>query len=962
MASSTPPQPVISPLDSPSKAGDLSEEPLLIPGGTETGVTKLPEVLGKRDLAVLMLLIVLFIANTNDVQFGGPATFVYWTLGLLTFLIPCAFVTQWLARRFPGQGAPYLWATRILGPRWSFFSAFCAWLPGVLAVVSAIECGIIFIHYLAPTWFTTPIEQGLAVVLVLMVPTAIACLPLRWLKHILLVIAALYVGVFVLLGITGIYWLWSGHPPAIALNVPGAWLPGGGNFAVYGVVILAYLGVDTPLFMGGELRGGKAGARRASSYVWWGIAIAFLAYVMGTFGIMVVVPAARSGAISANAMAIQMVFGPLAGNAVAIVLAASQVALTIAYILVFSRLLVVAAQDYHLPLSLARINARGVPVLSIILQAAVVAIVTILSLVIIPSLFGTFIRPDNLALEVYNVMQAGTTVVWLCSIIELFVLVLWFLYHHKRWKETSKGQRVLLLNMCLVGTGSSLVGIWATVSSSWLPSRITNGHWAILVLGITVISIVVGAVASEIPRVHALLSEQKRLNDREMKLRAQLQEAYNEQEILVQQQQILVGELDRLYREQALAAVTDAITGLPNHRAIMSRIDEELSRCQRTGGSCAILFADLDHFKRINDTWGHLAGDTILREVGNRLRATLRQEDFVGRYGGEEFAVVLTEADIHGATEVGERLRAAVASEACLWQTEDAVLPITATASIGAAVYQLHGVTREELVERADNAMYQAKLAGRNCVCIADVEMEPAQNMPLRDDRQVVATVPVQVVQAFAAMAGAHDPGTSGHSHRLMRLAEATAREMGYPEEQMYLVRLAALLHDIGKVGIPDAILHKPGPLTTEEWRVMRRHPEISRQILEQVGGVFQQVACIVVAHHEHWDGKGYPSGLVGEDIPPGARILAVVDAYDAMTFRRSYREPISQTEARAELQRCAGTQFDPQVVEAFMRVLVSQEEHMPEESEPREEVRGRFIAGEMSSDFQADLEKDRVS
>src|SRR5947207_9103117 len=149
---------------------------------------KLPTVLGTRDLTVLMLLIVLFIANNNGVQFGGPAAFLYWGLGLLTFLVPCAYVTQWLAQRFPGQGAPYLWAARILGPRWSFFSAFCAWLPGVLAVVSAVESGLIFIQYVTPAWFTTPATQGVAIVLILLIPTGLACLPLRWLKHIFLVV------------------------------------------------------------------------------------------------------------------------------------------------------------------------------------------------------------------------------------------------------------------------------------------------------------------------------------------------------------------------------------------------------------------------------------------------------------------------------------------------------------------------------------------------------------------------------------------------------------------------------------------------------------------------------------------------------------------------------------------------------------------------------------------------------
>jgi len=346
-------------------------------------VQPLPAVLGTGDLIVLMVLIVLFVANNNGVQLAGPAAFFYWGLGLLTFLLPCAYVTRWLALRFPGQGAPYLWATRILGVRWSFFSAFAAWLPGVLVIVAAIQSSLIFVQYLAPSWFTTPIEQGLAIVLILILPTAIACLPLRLLKRILLALATFYVSVFVLLGAAGIWWIYSGHVAATAFNTAGAWIPNKGNFAVYGVVILAYLGVDVPLFMGGEIRGGKTSVRRATTYVWWGIAIVFLAYVLGTFGVMAIVPAAQSGGMSANVIAISMVFGPVAGKFADIVLAIGQVALTIAYILTFSRLLVVVAQDGRLPAALTKLNRRGAAALvrvdevdGVELVAAVVALVS----------------------------------------------------------------------------------------------------------------------------------------------------------------------------------------------------------------------------------------------------------------------------------------------------------------------------------------------------------------------------------------------------------------------------------------------------------------------------------------------------------------------------------------------------------------------------------------------------------
>src|SRR5205085_12028521 len=156
-------------------------------------------------------------------------------------------------------------------------------------------------------------------------------------------------------------------------------------------------------------------------------------------------------------------------------------------------------------------------------------------------------------------------------------------------------------------------------------------------------------------------------------------------------------------------------------------------------------------------------------------------------------------------------------------------------------------------------------------------------------------------VQALTAAASAHDRGTSAHAQRLIRLAEATARNLGRSEEELRLIRLGALLHDIGKIGIPEAILHKPGPLTEEEWAVMRRHPDIGRQILEQTGGILQLLSHIIAAHHERWDGQGYPNKLAREAIPVSARILAVVDSYDAMTSDRPYRKAMSVAEARIE-------------------------------------------------------------
>jgi len=255
---------------------------------------------------------------------------------------------------------------------------------------------------------------------------------------------------------------------------------------------------------------------------------------------------------------------------------------------------------------------------------------------------------------------------------------------------------------------------------------------------------------------------------------------------------------------------------------------------------------------------------------------------------------------------------------------------IKVTGSIGVAVHGLHGSTREALIESADLGIYQAKQSGRVCVCKADIDLVVSLEEPMNTDRQpqnnVIQAVPAQTVLALVAIAAAHDQGTDEHAHRMMHYAAATARALACADEDVNILQLAALLHDLGKIGVPDAILHKPGPLNDEEWNVMRLHPQIGGQILEQIGGIFRTLAPIVVAHHERWDGKGYPFKLAGEQIPLASRILTVVDSYDAMISRRPYREPMGQEQAEQELLRCSGSQFDPRIVEAFLGVLSKHE------------------------------------
>ena len=902
----------------------------------------LPVALRPRDVTIFLILIVLSVSGASQIRAVGTASLLYWLTGFCTFLLPCAYVTYWLTNRFPGRGGPYLWATRIMGTHWAFIAAFGAWLPCVFAVISTLANCLILLENVFPSQqYVNPIVPLLFLLLFILIATIVACLPLRRLRYILFAVTALYVAVPLLVGAAGVWWLLSGHHSAnIWLTWPTSFstfrLVLSSSATTYGLVVLVLLGVGLPTFLNGEMRD-KQERRvrhrgRVGRFLLLGSILVSFAYIIQAWSIAVILPSQQTDNLPATIQAVQVVFGPLASMIVTCMLILSQIATIIAYLLIASRILLLLARDRRLPMSLTELNKHGVPVRSIITQTIMIVVLALFALFVVPVALQYVIDPRLLSSIIYSVLQSSVSLLLIFFTMQLFVFALCCLVKRSMKQTAEHTSRAVILRhtreyrllwiSAVVGLVASLFGVRGTLVQSVAPTLLSRDEYALLVVAVAASSLGIAWVMCEVIRAHSLLREQRVLNEREKTLRSQLQEAYNELEISVEQQNELIVEVGRLYREQAQAAVTDAITGLPNHRAIMSRIDEEVARCERTQSQCAILFLDIDHFKRVNDTWGHRAGDAILREVATRVQTTLHLSDVIGRYGGEEFALLLPETDIMGASETAERLRLAIAMQPCVWQSEDGSsnATIAITASIGVATYGMHGTTRETLVERADQAMYRAKQGGRNRVCVADVEeptQEPHSLMPATP--QQVETTTIQVLTAAAS---ARDRGTDDHAHRMVALAEATAREMRMSDEEIHLVRLGALLHDIGKIGIPDAILHKPGPLTAEEWDIMRLHPEIGQRILSQAGGVFIALANIVVAHHERWDGRGYPRALVGESIPLAARILTVIDSYDAMTSRRVYRNAMSPLAARAELQRCSGSQYDPAVVAAFLRVL----------------------------------------
>ncbi len=358
-------------------------------------------------------------------------------------------------------------------------------------------------------------------------------------------------------------------------------------------------------------------------------------------------------------------------------------------------------------------------------------------------------------------------------------------------------------------------------------------------------------------------------------------------------------------------ALTDAQTGLGNQRHFEELLQRHLDKADEDGSPLTLCLVDIDDFKTINDTYGHPAGDRVLTQVAARLRRG--GESF--RLGGDEFAIVLPNRPAQDGFEVAEAVARRIAE--ARYDHGGAV-----TVSIGVATYPGRGVERSELVRVADKALYSAKGHGKARVheYRADLKL-PSIAQPNPAGTRVAG---LRAAASAAHAVVARDVYIGSHSHNVGELAVRLAMRLGIDGEEAELIRVAGSLHDIGKLLIPEEILHKPGSLTPAERSVVERHSEIGCRMLESLG--LEPIATWVLHHHERFDGDGYPDGLVGEEIPLPARILFVADAYETITTDRVYRQKMTRVEALAEIERCSGTQFDPAIVNALREELADTE------------------------------------
>jgi diguanylate cyclase (GGDEF)-like protein len=364
--------------------------------------------------------------------------------------------------------------------------------------------------------------------------------------------------------------------------------------------------------------------------------------------------------------------------------------------------------------------------------------------------------------------------------------------------------------------------------------------------------------------------------------------------------------------DQRRLAITDALTGLHTRRYVEERLAIEVARARRRAGMAAVFIVDVDHFKSINDRYGHPAGDRALMEIAARLRAATRNGDVLARYGGEEFALLVPGVEAGTLGTVAERLRHEVArSPIAVYEATTVAL----TVSVGAACYPLHGGTPADLVATADRALYAAKAQGRDRIVIGAAEEQTPYPLGIGIGGGHLAKVDFlrQVADEIDGWLSGHE-----HSHAVGRWTVALTTRLGHDDEVVRRAGLAGRLHDIGKVFVPRDLLTRPAKLSDEEWRLLREHPMAGYRLAAVVPGL-DVVAEIIRQHHEFFDGNGYPDKIAGDDIRIEARVVSVCDAWAAMRADRPYQPAFSEDQAREQLTLGRGTQFDPDVVDLFL-------------------------------------------
>ncbi len=358
-------------------------------------------------------------------------------------------------------------------------------------------------------------------------------------------------------------------------------------------------------------------------------------------------------------------------------------------------------------------------------------------------------------------------------------------------------------------------------------------------------------------------------------------------------------------------ATTDPLTGLVNHRTFHVRLAEEAAMAQADGQSLAVVMLDLDNFKFFNDAYGHTAGDEVLRQITQALRESTTPQDTVGRFGGDEFALLIPLKTVgslrQGVSGGGVQQGLEASLRELFFQPPGSPSPIPLTVSLGVAIFPEEAATPLEALELADSRLLHFKTGGGTD--------SPAEQICRELTRSLLG---FPMLNALVTAVDNKDRYTRRHSEDVLTYSLQIADQFGLDADIRQTIQVAALLHDVGKIGVPDRVLRKPGKLTDEEYEAIQQHPLMGAIIVGAVPG-FEETLDTVRHHHERWDGGGYPFGLRGEETPMLARIVSVADAFSAMTTDRPYRKGMEREKALRILEEGAGTQWDPACVEALL-------------------------------------------
>lgn len=493
----------------------------------------LPRVLSRIDMLTLFIAIVIFIPNASIVQASpgaGSATYFYWVIGVVTFLLPGAIVAAQLNRFMPVDGSIYVWTHRALGPLWGFFAGFCAWFPGILVLLACGDGTITLFQGIwvqlwgnEPAWLTAPWQQGLVVLSILLFAGWFSTLPLSLIMRVAKGIIALYAAAILTVGLAGVAWLLKGH----ASQVPFTLSTGGfgeQHFVLYGVIVLALLGIEVPLNMAAETRQPDA----PSLFLRWGPLVVLVAYLLGTFGVMTIVPQSIAGSSYSTLTALHMAFGAPVAVVVGLIFMAFFIITAILYQITFARILFVSALDSRLPTALARVNRHGAPSHAINTQTIIVLVIALFLYFLGPLLYPE--EGIGFSFKVYTASQATTSIIWCISMVMLFLDLPLLLIRSRNMLMKSAqhllAPRWVLYLCCVVGGIASLLGIWATLRSSWESQLMADGQWRITVGIATLVFLVIGLLGSAYPRLLSTLEEQTAIARENARLYDELHRTY----------------------------------------------------------------------------------------------------------------------------------------------------------------------------------------------------------------------------------------------------------------------------------------------------------------------------------------------------------------------------------------------------------------------------------------------------